>query len=73
MAVDEKSISRYGPTDSKIPSWTDRLFTAADVVGDYTSDMQALEKRLIDDPIKPNYRIFTADIVLRGSKWSRDP
>ena len=73
VAVDEKAIARYGPTDTKIPAWTDHLFTKAKVVDDYTSDIKTLEQRLIDDPYKPNYRVFTADIVLRGSKWSRDP
>ena len=73
VAVDEKAIARFGPTVSKIPSWTDNLFANAKVVDDYTADMKTLEQRLIDDPAKPNYRIFTADIVLRGSKWSRDP
>ena len=73
VAVDEKAMARFGPTASNIPKWTDSLFTKAATVSDYTTDMQTLEQRLIDDPYKPNYRIFTADIVLRGSKWSRDP
>lgn len=73
VAVDEKAMARFGPSATKIPAWTDGLFTKATVVSDYTTDMQTLEQRLIDDPYKPNYRIFTADIVLRGSKWSRDP
>ena len=73
VAVDEKAMARFGPTASKMPMWTDDLFKTAKTVSDYTADMQTLEQRLIDDPYKPNYRIFTADIVLRGSKWSRDP
>ena len=73
VAVDEKAIARFGPDNSKIPAWTDNLFKRAQVVDDYTADIKTLEQRLIDDPSKPNYRIFTADIVLRGSKWSRDP
>lgn len=73
VAVDEKAIARFGPTVSKIPAWTDNLFANAKVMDEYTADMKTLEQRLIDDPAKPNYRIFTADIVLRGSKWSRDP
>ena len=73
VAVDEKAIARFGPSVSKIPAWTDGLFTTAKTVADYTADMKTLEQRLIDDTYKPNYRIFTADIVLRGSKWSRDP
>lgn len=73
VAVDEKAMARFGPTASNIPAWTDNLFTTAKTVSDYTGDMQKLEQRLINDPYKPNYRIFTADIVLRGSKWSRDP
>ncbi len=73
VAVDEKAITRFGPTESKIPSWTDNLFKQAKKVSDYTTDIQTLEQRLNEDPVKPNYRIFTADIVIRGSKWSRDP
>ncbi len=73
VAVDEKTMARFGPTATNIPTWTQGLFTKAKVVSDYMTDMQTLEQRLLDDPYKPNYRIFTADIVLRGSKWSRDP
>ena len=73
VAVDEKAMARFGPTANKIPEWTDNLFSKAKTVSDYATDIQTLEQRLIDDPYKPNYRIFTADIVLRGSKWSRDP
>ena len=74
VAVDEKAMARFGPDGSKIPSsWTDGLFTKAKKVSDYTDDIQTLEQRLLNDTTKPNYRIFTADIVLRGSKWSRDP
>ena len=73
VAVDEKAMARFGPTATRIPTWTEGLFTKAKLVSDYTTDIQTLEQRLIDDPYKPNYRIFTADIVLRGSKWSRDP
>lgn len=73
VAVDEKAVARFGPDASKIPLWTKGLFTKARTVSEYTTDIQTLEQRLIDDPYKPNYRIFTADIVLRGSKWSRDP
>ena len=73
VAVDEKAMARFGPTATRLPTWTEGLFTKAKLVSDYTTDIQTLEQRLIDDPYKPNYRIFTADIVLRGSKWSRDP
>ena len=73
VAVDEKAVARFGPDASKMQTWTKGLFTKAKLVSDYTADIQTLEQRLIDDPYKPNYRIFTADIVLRGSKWSRDP
>lgn len=73
VAVDEKAVARFDPDASRIQTWTKGLFAKAKLVSDYTADIQTLEQRLIDDPYKPNYRIFTADIVLRGSKWSRDP
>ncbi len=76
VAVDEKAMARIAGQIGSDPSklaWTDGLFTKATLVKDYATDIQTLEQRLIDDKSKPNYRIFTADIVLRGSKWSRDP
>ena len=73
VAIDEKAMARFGPTASNIPKWTKDLFVKAKLMKDYNTDIQTLEDTLIKDANKPNYRIFTADIVLRGSKWSRDP
>jgi len=37
----------------------------------YADDLQSLEAKLQAMKEKPNYRIFTMDVVIRGSKWSR--
>ncbi len=73
VAVDEASMARFNASESKIPNWMEGLFTKVRVVEDYMKDIQELEKRLLEDKNKPNYRIFTTDVLLRASKWSRDP
>ncbi|MDB6153058.1 MAG: Verru Chthon cassette protein [Chthoniobacteraceae bacterium] len=73
IAVDEASMVRANASESNIPSWLDGLFLNVKTVDDYMDDVRKLEKKLLDDPNKPNYRIFSTDVLLRASKWSRDP
>jgi uncharacterized protein (TIGR02599 family) len=71
VAVDEGSMARFGASATQIPNWTQNLFQAVTTVQQYTADMQTLTTLLQNQ--KVSYRVFTADVVLRGSKWSRDP
>ena len=70
VAVDEVTMSRLPQGDDPIP-FTKGLFEKAERESDYTEDIKRLEKDLTQK--KLNYRIFSTDVVIRGSKWSRDP
>lgn len=72
VAIDETSALRL--PRNVVPDWTIRdkqLFTHVDDEDDLLRDLAELEKRLQHDKI--NYRVFSSDIVLRSSKWSKDP
>ena len=72
VAIDETSALRFAATTP--PDWTTRggqLFTDVKDDDDLLKDLAELEKRLQGDRV--NYRVFTTDVVLRSSKWSRDP
>jgi uncharacterized protein (TIGR02599 family) len=72
VAIDEPFMSRLAPDESTAPKWTAGLFKKAKTDADYRHDVAALEKELRKEA-RLNYRIFSTDLVLRGSKWSRDP
>jgi uncharacterized protein (TIGR02599 family) len=73
VAIDESSALRL-PRNT-IPDWTIRddkqLFTKVSNEAEFLDDMAELEKRLQAD--KVSYRVFSTDVVIRGSKWSKDP
>ncbi len=72
VAIDEPSAQRQ--VAGQVPDWTIRgrqLFTAVNTESDLLADIAELETRLRADRVA--YRIFSTDVVLRGSKWSRDP
>lgn len=72
VAIDETSALRFAGTIP--PDWSTRggqLFTDVKDDDDLLKDLAELEKRLQADRV--NYRVFTTDVVLRSSKWSRDP
>jgi uncharacterized protein (TIGR02599 family) len=79
VAIDEQSAVRMDLKMTDKPDWTKNLFPQTGVKADKVSvvqdSMDKLEKALKTDPDHPNinYRIFTTDVVIRGSKWSRDP
>jgi uncharacterized protein (TIGR02599 family) len=76
VAIDELSAARMNlGEESEKPKWLDGLFRRATSEKEVVRDLQLLEKAIRDDPDHPNinYRIFTTDVVIRGSKWSRDP
>lgn len=67
VAVDETSMKRLQQSDDPIP-FTEGLFQTVSSERDYKEDIERLEKDLIAR--KLNYRIFSTDVVIRGSKWS---
>ena len=72
VAIDESSALRLAR--NVIPDWTIRdrqLFTRVKNEADLLADLAELEARLQKDKI--NYRVFSTDVVLRSSKWSKDP
>ncbi len=73
IAIDGPSAARLDAKVDKPPAWSEGLFQKVEDEGQLQEDMALLEKALKEDPARLNYRIFTTDVVLRGSKWSRDP
>ncbi len=72
VAIDEPSAVRAA--GKVIPDWTIRdkqLFTHVEDEEDLLKDLALLESRLQADKI--NYRVFSTDVVIRSSKWSKDP
>jgi prepilin-type N-terminal cleavage/methylation domain-containing protein len=72
VAIDETSALRL--PSGEIPAWTigDRqLFTAVKDEADLLRDLGDLEIRL--QVARVNYRVFSTDVVIRASKWSKDP
>lgn len=73
VAVDEGSGQRIADQyRGKIPNWTENIFDRAYTEEDFQSNIAQLEENLAKDPAKINYRIFSTDVVIRGSKWSRE-
>ena len=73
VAIDETSALNFAKT-ANIPDWTIRdrqLFTKVKTDTNLLDDLAELETRLQKD--KVNYRVFSTDVVLRSSKWSKDP
>ena len=78
VAIDEPSAARMALKLSGKPDWLnkpDKLFQDGSTVAKFQEDLGKLEVRIRDDATYKNlgYRIFTTDVVIRGSKWSRDP
>jgi uncharacterized protein (TIGR02599 family) len=75
VAIDEPSAIRISADPTNIPTWTQGLFQTVLTEADYAADMATLEENLRGEHGHPkaSYRIFTTDVVIRGSKWSRDP
>jgi uncharacterized protein (TIGR02599 family) len=77
VAIDESSAQRMDLNPDKLPRWTDRVFDGSsriDTVEDFDREFQEMIKSIENDEKFPNvnYRVFTTDVVIRGSKWSRD-
>lgn len=82
VAIDEASAARQQAFLTTAPAWTSKLFETAtreddiakdlgdsDVVGDDLIHRLAPEPGAGTSP-KMNYRVYTMDVVIRGSKWS---
>ena len=74
VAIDEPSAVRANFTANNPPKWTDGLFQTVTTESDLSAQIGSLEKALVGDDTKltnrVNYRIFSTDVVIRGSKWS---
>ena len=64
VAIDELSAQRFN--DPTAPSWTVGKFTKTNKL---ESDLNDVETTL--RAARVNYRIFSTDVVIRGSKWTR--
>jgi uncharacterized protein (TIGR02599 family) len=85
IALDEPTASRLRDAGKEtLPAtWlAERFRQRIDTVQKFDQEMQALVEDIqqASDSGNPdrvnfkiNYRIFTTDVVIRGSKWSRDP
>jgi uncharacterized protein (TIGR02599 family) len=77
VAIDEASASRLALNMSGKPDWLNKpssLFQRANTEDTVLQDIAELEKRLrgYNSAGRIAYRIFSTDVVIRGSKWSRD-
>ena len=70
VALDEASGDRAVSDPTDLPRWTDGLFQRVSLMEELQADIKSLEDRLRKDRARLNFRIFSADVVLRGSKWS---
>lgn len=65
VAIEETSAARLSErgkaADLINPDWFQQ-------VEDYADDLEALEKKLIDERV--NYRVFSGAVAMRNSKWS---
>lgn len=72
IAVDETSMARLNLGMNNVPEWTNGLFRRAKTEAEYYEDLHRLEREQLQKA-QLNYRIFSTDVLIRASKWSRDP
>ena len=73
MVMDEPSALRIQDKYKDAPpAWSKGLFLTVKDEDSYLKDVAEVEKAIAAEKIPINYRIFTTDVVIRGSKWSRD-
>lgn len=78
VAIDEASAIRLNSTPDKLPTWLKeptQLFQKVANEDDFQNDLKLLQDRIAADKTAGaiNFRIFSSDVVIRSSKWSRDP
>jgi uncharacterized protein (TIGR02599 family) len=74
IAIDEPSAIRANYTPANPPKWTKDLFqdpVATSSEDRFLAEIQKLEDNLQKDSSRINYRVFSTDVVIRGSKWSQ--
>ena len=78
VAIDEASAIRLSFTPDKLPTWLKTptaLFQKVTTEQQFQTDLKELQDRIAGDRTAGaiNFRIFSTDVVIRSSKWSRDP
>jgi uncharacterized protein (TIGR02599 family) len=78
VAIDEASAVRLSLTPEKLPTWLKSptvLFQKVVTEQEFQTDLKELQDRIAADRTAGvvNFRIFSTDVVIRSSKWSRDP
>ena len=78
VAIDEASAIRLSSTPDRLPTWLKgppALFQKVATEDEFQTDLKELQDRIAADRTAGvvNFRIFSADVVIRSSKWSRDP
>jgi uncharacterized protein (TIGR02599 family) len=75
IAIDEPTAIRANFQANDLPKWTKGRFVKVSTVDELDRDLKDMTDDIRSDARYPNvnFRIFTTDVVLRGSKWSRDP
>jgi uncharacterized protein (TIGR02599 family) len=72
IAIDEQSAARtQEQSGATPPGWMSGRFSTVQDVDRFEQDLDTLQQELIDNRI--NARFFRAEVLLRSSKWSRDP
>ena len=76
VAIDEASAVRAAGPGATTPNWTEGLFdntSPVDSEDELLERLERLEEILRNDSNRLNYRVFSTDVVIRGSKWSEEP
>ena len=78
VAIDEASAIRLNSTPDRLPTWLKTptlLFQNVLTEEAFQTDLKELQDRIAADRTAGvvNFRIFSTDVVIRSSKWSRDP
>ena len=72
VAIDEPSAVRLDADPENPPKWTEGLFKTVRDEPHLLEQMAELETRIKADPRQISYRVFSTDVVIRGSKWSKE-
>jgi uncharacterized protein (TIGR02599 family) len=75
VAIDEPTAVRLNLQAGNLPKWFKGRFLRASTTDEFDQDLKDMTDAIRNDREFPNatFRIFTTDVVIRGSKWSRDP
>jgi hypothetical protein len=75
VAIDEPTAIRCNFQPDTLPKWTQDRFKHVTTVEEFDEDLKEFTKAIQNDVTykNVNFRVFSTDVVIRGSKWSRDP